>query len=408
MTATTGGRDDTGERAAERDHGSDPSTAPGHHPRVALPHSEAEGPIAEAERAAGHAADDDHPLGEPGRPLDRRSPFMIGLIGSAGVAVTAGLVLILVNSWSALLLIGVALFLAIGLEPAVSALVRRGVRRSLAVTGVAILLVVVVAGFLAAAIVPLAAQAAALFDRAPAILQDLQNRNSVLGGLGARLQIQQRIEQLVSGNGSTLVNGVLGAGAAVFGALADSVVILVLTVYFLASLPSIRVLVYRLVPHSRRPRVILIGDEILAKVGAYVLGNVLISAIIGVVTFIWLEIFHVPYALALSVLVALLDLVPVVGSTIAGIIVALVALSVSWPVALATVAFYIVYRFLEDYLLVPKIMGRAVNVPDTVTVVSVLIGGVLLGVVGALVAIPIAAAVTMVLREAVFPRLDRA
>jgi predicted PurR-regulated permease PerM len=324
------------------------------------------------------------------------------------VAVTAGLVLILVNSWSALLLIGVALFLAIGLEPAVSALVRRGVRRSLAVTGVAILLVVVVAGFLAAAIVPLAAQAAALFDRAPAILQDLQNRNSVLGGLGARLQIQQRIEQLVSGNGSTLVNGVLGAGAAVFGALADSVVILVLTVYFLASLPSIRVLVYRLVPHSRRPRVILIGDEVLAKVGAYVLGNVLISAIIGVVTFIWLEIFHVPYALALSVLVALLDLVPVVGSTIAGIIVALVALSVSWPVALATVAFYIVYRFLEDYLLVPKIMGRAVNVPDTVTVVSVLIGGVLLGVVGALVAIPIAAAVTMVLREAVFPRLDRA
>jgi predicted PurR-regulated permease PerM len=154
--------------------------------------------------------------------------------------------------------------------------------------------------------------------------------------------------------------------------------------------------------------VILIGDEVLAKVGAYVLGNVLISAIIGVVTFIWLEIFQVPYPLALSVLVALLDLVPVVGSTIAGIIVALVALSVSWPVALATVAFYIVYRFLEDYLLVPKIMGRAVDVPDTVTVVSVLIGGVLLGVVGALVAIPVAAAVTMVLREAVFPRLDRA
>jgi predicted PurR-regulated permease PerM len=324
------------------------------------------------------------------------------------VAVTAGLVLILVNSWSALLLIGVALFLAIGLEPAVSGLVRRGVRRPLAVTGVSILLVVVVAAFLAAAIVPLAAQAAALFDRAPAILQDLQNRNSVLGGLGARLQIQQRIEQLVSGNGSTLVNGVLGAGAAVFGVLADSVVVLVLTVYFLASLPSTRVLVYRLVPHSRRPRVILIGDEVLAKVGAYVLGNVLISAIIGVVTFIWLEIFQVPYPLALSVLVALLDLVPVVGSTIAGIIVALVALSVSWPVALATVAFYIVYRFLEDYLLVPKIMGRAVDVPDTVTVVSVLIGGVLLGVVGALVAIPVAAAVTMVLREAVFPRLDRA
>jgi predicted PurR-regulated permease PerM len=116
----------------------------------------------------------------------------------------------------------------------------------------------------------------------------------------------------------------------------------------------------------------------------------------------------VPYPLALSVLVALLDLVPVVGSTIAGIIVAIVALSVSWPIALATVAFYVLYRFVEDYLLVPKIMGRAVNVPGTVTVVAVLVGGVLLGVAGALVAIPVAAAVMLVVREAVFPRLDRA
>jgi predicted PurR-regulated permease PerM len=408
MAATTDGRDGTGERAAERDHPRDRVTAPGHHPRVALPHTEAEGPIAEAERIAALTAADDRPHGEPGRPLDRRSPFMIGLIGSAGVAVTAGFVWIVLSAWSALLLIGVALFLAIGLEPAVSGLVRRGVKRSLAVTGVAILLVVLVAGFFAAAIVPLAAQAAALFGRAPAILQELQNRSSLLGGLGARLQVQQRIGQLVSGSGSALVNGVLGAGVALFGALTNALIVLVLTVYFLASLPSIRVMVYRFVPHSRRPRAILIGDEVLAKVGAYVLGNVLVSVITGLATFIWLVIFHVPYPLALSVLVALLDLVPVVGSTIAGIIVAIVALSVSWPIALATVAFYVLYRFVEDYLLVPKIMGRAVNVPGTVTVVAVLVGGVLLGVAGALVAIPVAAAVMLVVREAVFPRLDRA
>jgi predicted PurR-regulated permease PerM len=106
--------------------------------------------------------------------------------------------------------------------------------------------------------------------------------------------------------------------------------------------------------------------------------------------------------------VALLDLVPVVGAPIGGIIVAIVALGVSLPVALATVAFYVVYHFVEGYLLMPKIIGKTVDVPDTVTVVAVLIGGVLLGIVGALVAIPVAAAVMLLLREAVFPRLDRA
>ena len=117
----------------------------------------------------------------------------------------------------------------------------------------------------------------------------------------------------------------------------------------------------------------------MGKVGSYVLGNLLVSLIAGVLTFGWLLAFHVPYALLLSIMVAILDLVPVVGSTIAGIIVAVVALSVSVPVAIATVAFFIAYRLAEDYLLVPRVIGRAVDVPALVTVVAVLIGGALLG-----------------------------
>lgn len=145
-------------------------------------------------------------------------------------------------------------------------------------------------------------------------------------------------------------------------------------------------------PHSRRPRAILIGDEVFAKVGAYVLGNVFISIIAGVATFIWLTFFSVPYALLLGIFVALLDLVPVVGSTIAGFVVAAVALTVSLPVCVGTAAFFVVFRLAEDYLLVPKIIGRAVRVSALITVVAALIGGALLGIVGALVAIPIAAA----------------
>jgi predicted PurR-regulated permease PerM len=180
----------------------------------------------------------------------------------------------------------------------------------------------------------------------------------------------------------------------------------VLTVYFLADLPRIRALGYRFVPHARRPRAILIGDDILAKIGGYVLGNLVISVIAAVLTFIWLLSFGVPYAFLLSVLVALLDLVPVVGSTVAGIIVALVALTVSLPVCLLTIGFFVVYRFFEDYVLVPRLIGRAVEVPALLTVVAVLIGAGLLGVIGALVAIPAAAAVVLIAKEIWFPRLD--
>lgn len=138
------------------------------------------------------------------------------------------------------------------------------------------------------------------------------------------------------------------------------------------------------------------------------LGNLLISLVAGILTFTFLAIFAVPYALLLSIFVAILDLLPVIGSTIAGVGVCLVALSVSLPVCLATAGFFVVYRLVEDYLLVPRIIGRAVKVPALVTVVAVLLGGALLGIVGALVAIPAAAALLLLGQEILFPRLDRA
>jgi predicted PurR-regulated permease PerM len=145
-----------------------------------------------------------------------------------------------------------------------------------------------------------------------------------------------------------------------------------------------------------------------AKVGAFVLGDLATSVIAGAGTFAWLLIFHVPYPILLALTVALLDLIPIVGSTIGGIIVSLVALSVSIPVAAATLGFYVAFRIAEDYLIVPRIIGSAVAVPATATVVAVLIGGAVLRIVGALVAIPAAAAAQILLAEIVFPRLDHA
>jgi len=138
------------------------------------------------------------------------------------------------------------------------------------------------------------------------------------------------------------------------------------------------------------------------------MGNLLTSLIAGVGTFIWLFAFGVPYPVVLGIMVAILDLIPIVGSTIAGIIVSLIALTVSLPIAIATAVFYIAYRLLEDYLIVPRVMGHAVDIPATATVVAVLIGGTAFGLLGALLAIPAAAAIDILLRETVYPRLDQA
>ena len=380
----------------------------GHHPLVAQPHTGDEGPVAAAEAIAAQISTPQHALGRPGKPLDRRSPFLIGMSAAAGVAVTIGAVEMIVTVRDVLLLIGVALFVAIGLEPAVSVLARHKVPRWAAVTTVLVVGLAVVGGFLAAAIPPRAHQATQFVTQAPAMATRLQNHNSLLGQLNERFHLQQRLQQALSGDASSVVNGLLGAGQVVFSALASTLIVVVLIVYFVVDLPRIRATLYRLVPHSRRPRAILLGDEIFAKVGGYVLGNLLISLIAGALTFTFLVIVGVPYALLLSIFVAILDLVPVIGSTIAGVAVCLVALTVSLPVCLATVGFFVVYRLAEDYLLVPRIIGRAVKVPALVTVVAVLVGGALLGIVGALVAIPAAAALLLLAQEMLFPRLDHA
>jgi predicted PurR-regulated permease PerM len=345
-------------------------------------------------------------LGRPGRPMNHRSPFFIGMGAATGVAVTVGLLEVVIRARSVLILTGLALFIAAGLDPAVGWLTRHGMRRWLAVLTVLLVVFGALAGFLAAAIPPLASQTSQLADHIPHYARELQDHSSQLGKLNAKYHLEQRVQKLVSSKGSDLISGLLGAGEIVLGAVGSLLVVVVLTVYFLAGLPRIKLFAYRLAPHSRRARVILLGDEIFTKVGAYVLGNFATSAIAGIGTFAWMMAWGIPYPVLLGIFVAFIDLIPVIGSTIGGAIVTLVALTVSVPVALATLGFYVAYRLAEDYLLVPRIMGRAVQVPAVVSVLALLIGGALLGIIGALVAIPAAAALRLWLDEVAFHRLD--
>ncbi|WP_433722828.1 AI-2E family transporter [Nocardia sp. CA-129566] len=398
--------DDT-DRSRTEDRHTPEGAEQGHTDLVAQPHTPDEGgPIISAEAAAARASTTQNPLGKPGRRFDPRSPFMVGMAGAAGVAVTYGAIQAVIAASQVLVLIIVALFLAIGLEPVVSWLVRPWFPRWTAVTAVFVVAIGLLAGFLAVAIPPLVTQGSALVHNAPDYVDHLAQRYPLIDTLNTHFHLQDRARQGLGSDPSKLAGGVLGAGRLVFSIVSGTVIVAVLTGYFMANFAQVRASIYRLFPRSRRPRAILIGDEIFVKVGGYILGNLAISVITAVLTFIWLLAFDVPYALLLAVLVGVLDLIPIVGSTLAGIIVALVALTVSLPVSVATIIFFIVLRLFEDYLLVPRIIGRTVRVPPVVTVVAVLLGGALLGIVGALLAIPVAAAVLLIISETVLPSLD--
>jgi predicted PurR-regulated permease PerM len=346
-------------------------------------------------------------FGGPGRRFDRRSPFWIGLNAALGVAVAAVLVYSVFSARDVLLLILLSLFIAVGLEPVVAVLHRRRIPRPAAVAVVALGALLVLAGFLALAIPPLVDQGTKLVDNAPGYLQHLNRHSSFLGHLDRQYHLVSHLQKALSGAEiSSLTSGVIGAGQLVIGAVTSIILVISLTIYFLADLPRVTHTLYRLAPRSRRERTGLMIDEVFDRVGGYVLGNFLTSFIAAIGTLVWLEIWGVPYAVLLAVFVGLMDLIPIVGSTVAGVVVSLVALTVSLPTAVATAVFYTVYRQAEDYLITPRIMTRTVDVPGVVTIIAVVIGGTLMGIIGAVIAIPIAAGIKLVLEEISYPRLD--
>lgn len=351
-------------------------------------------------------ADDQRAYGHPGPPFDRRNPFVIGFLGALGVAAAFAVFWLVTAAAQVLTLLGLAFFIAVGLDPAVTWLARRGLPRWASVVVIVAAGLGVFAAFLALAIPVLVSQATALADHLPRYMSSLSNHNSTLGKLNSRYHIVTQLQKLLNNGGSQIATGAVKVGKAVIGVLASAVIVIVVSIYALADMPRIKRGLYNLAPRSRRARMVLLTDEILGRVGGYVLGNIAISFISAVGTYLWALAFGIPYPLLLGILVGLLDLIPIVGSTVGGIVVALVGLTVSLPVAIATVAFYVAYRFVEDYFLSPRVMARTVDVPGIVTVVATLLGGAVLGIPGALVAIPLAAAVKLLLHELGAPRVE--
>jgi predicted PurR-regulated permease PerM len=363
----------------------------------------------QAQKLAAQAGEE-RPLGLPGRPGNRRGLVRVGFLVTFGALTAVALAAAIVALEQALVLLVVAAFIAIGLEPGVSWLVRHGLRRGLAVLIVSVLALGAIASFVAAAVPPIVTEVSHLVNHAPDYLRQLQDKNSSIGHLNARFHLEEKLRAAADKKLSVdSVSGLFNIGTAIVSFTFEVVIVIVLTIYFLAEFPNIKRLLYRLAPLPRRPRVGLLGDEIIARTGGYILGNLLSSLIAVISQYIILRALGVPYALLLSLFVGLLDLVPLVGSTIAGALVTVITLAtVSLTAAVINIVFTVAYRLVEDYLINPRILKRTVDVRPVVTIVAVLLGGTLFGIIGALIAVPVAAAVQLMLTEVVFPRTDTA
>jgi predicted PurR-regulated permease PerM len=300
----------------------------------------------------------------------------------------------------------VSLLLALALNPGVEFLQRRGVRRRGAAAGIVYLVVTVCIAGVGALIIPtLVQQVGDFIDAVPGYVKDLTAGRGPLGFLERDYHVVERVQSAVSGNGKSAAPTALAGGASaaldvtrsVLTFVAAVVTITFLTLFMVLEGPSWIQSSLELLPEERRGRWRAIADDVYRMVGRYVTGNLLISLIAGVATTIVLLTLGVPFALALGLVVAILDLIPLAGATLGAILVTLVALTHSSTAAIVLIVFFIVYQQLENHLLQPLIYGRTVRLSPLAILLSVLIGSQVAGVIGALAAIPVGGTVQILL-----------
>jgi predicted PurR-regulated permease PerM len=298
----------------------------------------------------------------------------------------------------------ISLFLALALNPAVEWLQRRGLKRRGAAAAVAYLLAILFIVAIGFTFVPtLVDQVNEFVDKLPDYAHDVTHGRGRLGFLETKYHIQERIQNGIKDGGATKVLGLSGVALSVAKGVITIVVatvtILFMTFFMLLEGPLWIERLYRLLPADAQPRWRKVGNEIYRTVGGYVTGNLLISLIAGTLTTVVLLIMGVPYAVALGLIVAILDLIPLAGATMAAILIGIVAFLHSVPAGIVVIVFFVLYQQIENHLLQPVIYGRTVQLSPLAVLVSILIGAELAGIIGALAAIPVAGSIQVVVND---------
>ena len=351
-------------------------------------------------------------FGAAGRPLNRQSPFYVGFVGAFGVIIALGLWHLLGRLSTVLTLIVVAFFLTLALDPIVQFLTRREIKRPAAVAIVfaGVLVVFTLLGLLV--VPPVLQQGTELVQEAPGYVDGVLDSRIVRQidqDYRAVDKISEEFNKRLTDSAflSQIFGGVLGAGRALVTGVFQFFTVMILTLFFLANLPKVKGAAFGMVPASRRTRVTSLSEEIMRRTGSYAIGQVAVATINAILSWIMMTIVGIPYAAVLAVLVGVLGLVPMVGATLGAALVCTVAVFDEPRKMVIALVYYIVYQQVENYVVVPRIMQRTVSVPGAVTVVAALAGAALLGLLGALLAIPIAAGLLLLYEEVLLPRQRR-
>lgn len=351
-------------------------------------------------------------FGTAGAPMDRTHPFFFGFVATVGALTAFVLMRALASASQVFVLILVALFLAIGLNPAVEAIRKRGLSRISAITIIFVSVLVAVIAFAALVVPPLVSQGTHLIEIAPSLLSQLKD-NPTIANINANYGIIDTLEARLSSitsDGTLLISafgGVVGVGKTVLSGTFTALTILVLTLYFITSLNQITELGLKLIPSTRRPRVALLTNAVIARVGAFVGSQILVSALAALFLTIFGVILGLPSPVAIGIIIFVCGLVPLIGHFVGCGIFTIIALTQSVTIGISAFVGYIIYVQIENYILAPKIMKRTLNIPGAVTIIAALIGTSLLGLVGGLLAVPIAASIILILDEVVIPRAEK-
>ena len=344
------------------------------------------------------------------------NPFRTALVATLGVGVGL-LVISAVQGLSTILLyVGTALFLSLGLDPVVSFFERRGLPRWLAVTLTVFGILGLFAGVVLIVLPIIVEQITQLVNQITTVINQLNQQGSYedfltwaqerLPGVDVELVFQEA-QNFVLSNIQNYAGEVWQFSLNILGGLAGAFIVLILTIYLTASTPHLKAAVNQLVPASRRERFVDLSDQITDSVGFYVIGQVSLGLINGILSFIFLNIINAPFAAVLAVVAFFSSLIPLVGTLTGSILIILACLIPdvgSAQTAIAAAIYYFIYMQVEAYFLSPRIMNRAVSIPGAVVVIAALAGAALLGLLGALIAIPVAASLLIIYRQVIIPQ----
>ena len=343
-----------------------------------------------------------------------RNAFTLGLVGTLGVGVGILILSSIVSLATVLTYVGAAIFIALGLDPMILWLERHKFPRWAAIVTVLVAVILLV-GTLIIAVVPLVVeQFTQLFEQIPYFLRFLSSSDwatELTEQMGGFIDVQSVVNAVTNyfsdpANYTAIAGGALQIGIGIANGIFGTIIVLILTLYFTASLGSIKRAMYRLAPASKRERFADLSEQITGAVGRYVVGQITLAVTNGILSFIFLSIIQVEYAAVLAFLAGILSLVPLVGTLSGSVIIVLLCLipGIGSPATAITAAvYYLIYMQVEAYILSPNIMNRAVQVPGAVVVIAALAGGTLLGVLGALIAIPVAASFLLIIKQVVVP-----